>query len=205
MGDLSARNFGLLIAYVLPGFVVLWGLSYVSPTVNSWLMGAEASGPTFGGFLYVFLASVWCGMTASVARWAVLDSLHHRTGLRAPYLDFSAIHEKLEGFERIVGDHYQYYQFYGNTLLSLLCAYPLWRVVSREGSLVTDLVFISVEAMFFAGSRDALRVFYRRASQLLGESEVSDDERIRRKAPQREDSPQGASERGEEDAGGSGQ
>jgi hypothetical protein len=183
VGELSARNFGLLIAYVLPGFVVLWGLSFVSPTVNAWLLGAGATGPTVGGFLYVFLASVGCGMSASVVRWALLDTLHHRTGLRAPYLDFSRLHERLEGFERIVADHYQYYQFYSNTLVALLGAYPLWRLSGGSGGVLTDFGFLAIELVFLAGSRDALRLFYRRASQLLGESEASNDERFRRQAP----------------------
>ena len=205
MGDLSARNFGLLIAYVLPGFVVLWGLGYLSPTVASWLSGAGAAGPSVGGFLYVFLASVALGMTASAGRWAALDSLHHATGLRAPYFDFSGIQEKLEGFERLVSDHYQYYQFYGNTLIAMLVSYPLWRLQGHAGSVLTDLVFLCLALLFFAGSRDALRIFYRRASQLLGESESSNDERIRRKAPQREEPSEGASERREEDSGSSGE
>lgn len=206
MGDLSARNFGLLIAYVLPGFVVLWGLGYLSPTIASWLSGAETSGPSVGGFLYVFMASVGCGMTASVFRWMLLEQALHRTGVRKPYFNFAMIHERLQGFERIVSDHYQYYQFYGNTFIALLVAYPLWRLHSNAGSVLSDAVCLVIEAVFVAGARDALRVFYRRASQLLGESESPDDERIRRRqAPQREDPSEGAPERRDEDSSGSGE
>lgn len=185
--DLSARNFGLLIAYVLPGFVALWGLSYVSPTVSGWLAGAGAAGPSVGGFLYVFLASVGCGMTASVVRWALLDTLHHRTGIRMPIFDFSKYQEKLEAFERISEHHYQYYQFYGNTLVALLIAYPLWRAFGAGGSIGTDLAFVAIGAFFVAGSRNALRLFYGRATQLLGESETPHDERNRRRKAPRED------------------
>lgn len=206
MGDLSARNFGLLIAYVLPGFVVLWGLAYLSPTIAAWLNGAGVAGPSVGGFLYVFVASVGCGMTASAFRWTLLDRALHHTGIRKPYFNFAMIHERLQGFERIVADHYQYYQFYGNTFIALIVAYPLWRLHSNAGSLPSDAVFLTIEAVFVAGARDALRVFYRRASQLLGESECPDDERIRRrKAPRREEPSEGAPERREEDAGGGGE
>ena len=45
MGELTARNFGLLIAYVLPGFVGLWGLGYLSEPVRTWLSGAGPAGP----------------------------------------------------------------------------------------------------------------------------------------------------------------
>jgi hypothetical protein len=40
MTEMSQKNFGLLIAYLLPGFVVLWGISFFSPTVQSWLTGS---------------------------------------------------------------------------------------------------------------------------------------------------------------------
>jgi hypothetical protein len=168
VGDISARNFGLLIAYVLPGFVALWGVGYASETVRSWLMGVGSNGPSVGGFLYVILGSVACGMTASAVRWAALDRLHHSTGLHCPKFDFSKLQGKLDAFERIVEYHYQYYQFYGNTLIALLFAYPMWRV-HGNGSLLTDFLFLGVEAVFAAGSRDALRLFYRRGTQLLGE------------------------------------
>jgi len=191
VGDLTARNFGLLIAYVLPGFVVLWGLSCVSPTVSTWLSGAGASGPSFGGFLYVFLTSVGCGMTASVIRWAALDKLHHHTGINPPNLNFATYPKHLEAYERINEHHYQYYQFYGNTFFALLTAYPLWRISGSDGGLVSDFAFVFVEVMFFAGSRNTLRLFYHRATQLLGESEISHDERNRRQAPSKiEDLPQ---------------
>lgn len=178
MGDISARNFGILIAYVLPGFVALWGLGYLSETVHGWLVGVGTSGPSVGGFLYVFLGSIACGMTAAAFRWAFLDTLLHATGLRKPVLDFSKLKEREEAFERVVEYHYHFYQFYGNTLVSLLLAYPLWRGVAGGGGPLTDCAFLLIEAVFAAGSRDALRLFYRRASQLLGENpEVSDDER----------------------------
>lgn len=206
MGDLSARNFGLLIAYVLPGFVVLWGLGYVSPTIASWLSGAGSSGPSVGGFLYVFIASVGCGMTASALRWLLLEQALHCSGIRKPYFNFAMFQERFQAFERLVQDHYQYYQFYGNTFIALLGAYPLWRLHSDAGSLFTDAGFVIIESVFLAGARDALRVFYRRASQLLGESECPHDERIRRRqTPRPEEPPEGAAERSEEDGPSGGQ
>jgi len=40
MKDVPPGNFGVLIAFVLPGFIVLWGVSYFSATVRLWLSGA---------------------------------------------------------------------------------------------------------------------------------------------------------------------
>lgn len=176
MGELSVRNFGLLIAYLIPGFLALWGLSFVSPAVAEWLRGAGTTGPTVGGFLYVLLASVAAGMTVSAVRWAVVDRAHAMTGLHRPQLNFGNLPGKLDVFEQINEHHYRYYQFYSNSLIAVLFAYPIWRL-HGGGNVWTDLGFLFVEVVFAAGSRDALRNFYRRATQLLGESEVSDDER----------------------------
>ena len=41
---LSNENFGLVIAYILPGFVALWGVSYFSPTVESWITAISTGG-----------------------------------------------------------------------------------------------------------------------------------------------------------------
>lgn len=176
---LSARHFGLLIAYVIPGFVLLVGLSGSVETVRQWLGGPGATGPNVGSFLYVLLASVALGLTASTLRWTLLDTIHHATGLHRPRLDFAALPGRLDAFERVVEDHYSYYKFYGNSLIALLAAYLMWRA-DGGGSYSTDVVWIVIECVFAAGSRDALRRYYQRASRLLGvESEVPHDERIR--------------------------
>ncbi|MCC6426038.1 MAG: hypothetical protein IT435_04385 [Phycisphaerales bacterium] len=180
MGDLSGRNFGLLIAYLIPGFLVLLGLSTVSEPVDLWLRGVGTGGPSVGSALYVLIASVACGMTASVIRWAVLDTLHHATGVVRPRLDESRLADRLEAFDYLVECHYRYYQFYGNTLVATLVAYAAWSggpsgSVS-PGGLATVL---ALTAVFVAGSRDALRKYYAGSALLLGtlEQEIPHDQR----------------------------
>jgi len=181
--NVTARNFGLLIAYLIPGFVALWGVSFQSEAVHAWLFGEAASGgATVGGFLYVTLASVAAGMTASAIRWAVLDLLHHVTGVKSPKWNDAILERKLPAFEYVVEQHYRYYQFYGNGLVCLLVAYGAWRTSDRYAGFglgVPDLGVLFIALVFLAGSRDALRKYYRRASVLLGgkESEENDDER----------------------------
>ncbi len=182
MAELSARNFGLLIAYLIPGFVALWGASAISPDLRLWLTGTSAAGPTIGGFLFVTVAAVAAGMTASAVRWAFLDWLHRLTGVPRPPWDDSALDRKLAAFDYLVENHYRYYQFYGNTFVAVLFSYGIWRL-SAEGQGTapgwTDACVLFVEGVFFAGSRDALRKYFSRTSRLLeaAESEVSHDER----------------------------
>ncbi len=112
MKDVTASNFGLLIAYLAPGFTTLWGLSHFSPTLRSWLGSAASSQPTVGGFLYVTVASVAVGLTVSAVRWAIIDTLHHSTGVTQPDWDFAKLRDSVVGFNVLNELYYRYYQFY---------------------------------------------------------------------------------------------
>ena len=70
MKDISNSNFGLLIAYALPGFVVIWGLSGIWPMVAGCMSDVEpcANIPSLVGFLNSTIAAVAAGMTVSAIR-----------------------------------------------------------------------------------------------------------------------------------------
>ena len=178
MSDLSEKNFGLVIAYVVPGFVALWGMAYLSPTVASWIAASQSAAPTVAGFLYVTLGSLAAGLIVSAIRWALIDTLHHATGVRRPNWDFANLDERLQGFLAIVENHYRYYQFFGNTFVAGAFAYRAnliaeGRQIWRDGW--SAIGFIILETILFIGSRDALREYYRRAERLLGNSSSSSD------------------------------
>ena len=121
MHELTEKHFGLVIAYLLPGFVAISGISHFSPVVSQWMAVPPAS-PTIGGFMYVTLGSLGVGLTISAVRWFAVDSLHHWTGVVAPKWDFARLQENLEAFDAIVVSHYRYYQFYSNMVI----AFPIW-------------------------------------------------------------------------------
>lgn len=169
MTDLNTRNFGLLIAYVLPGLAVLIGVASYSETVRSWLGTASSDAPTVGGFLYITLASVAAGLIASTIRWLILDWVHHHTGIRPPAWDFSRLQENVVAFDVLVDIHYRYYQFYGNSLVAVVFMYGarVLRLASWTDRLWSGLVFLAVAAILFLGSRDTLAKYYIRSEQLL--------------------------------------
>lgn len=180
MAELSARNFGLVIAYLIPGFVALWGVGAVCEPVRHWLLGGEAAGPSLGGVAYVVAASLTLGLTASAVRWAFIDQLHHRTGVTPPRLDFAKLADRLEGFYALVENHYRYYQFYANMAVATAFAFGLSLWGGMRLPVWAEVSVLGVEAIFLAGSRDALRKYYERSSLLLGEAEreVFNDERV---------------------------
>ena len=86
MRDLTRDNFGLLIAYVLPGFVTLWGAAYHIEAVRPWLQSTAPDAPTIGGFLYATLASTALGLIV-VAVIALFALRRHRRKLLEHVLD----------------------------------------------------------------------------------------------------------------------
>ncbi len=172
MKDVSSRNFGLLIAYVVPGYIVLWGLSFLSPEIRWWLSGTEQVQPSIAAFLHISIASIAAGMTASGFRWAVLDSIHHRTGIRKPQWSDSVLHERIKGYDWLVENHYRYYQFYANSLISLTVAYSCWQISPSAHAIgvgILDFAALVCFVVFYAGSRNTLDRYYRRAESLLTE------------------------------------
>lgn len=105
-------TFGPLIAYLVPGATALFGLSPFIPAVQSWFASTPGDAPTIGGFLYLTVASLAMGMTVSAVRWVVVDTLHARTGLRSPPLDFSRLGPNVAAMQLLIEIHYRHYQFY---------------------------------------------------------------------------------------------
>ena len=181
MKEVSVNNFGLLIAYVVPGFTALWGASYFSATLRSWLHGTPTDTPTVSGFLYVTIGSIAAGVTVSAVRWAIVDSLHHRTGIPAPDWDFSRLQHNVSAYSVLVSNHYQFFQYYANQLVALTFWYLARRLSLGFWSTplgLADLVFLFLAIVLFAGSRDALRKYYTRGNQLFGTPTVQHSQKL---------------------------
>ena len=107
MQNVTNANFGPLIAYLVPGATALWGISEFYPALRSWFAVVPMQTPTIGGFLYLTVASIACGMVISAIRWAVVDTFHRVTGLPPPKLDFSKLGPNVEAYSLLIEIHYQ--------------------------------------------------------------------------------------------------
>jgi hypothetical protein len=168
MNDLIRQNFGLLIAYILPGFVVVSGAAVLFPQVRLLLTPTLGLADGVESTAFVALATLLAGMFVSALRWLLIDTLHHVTGLRRPEWDDATLPEKLPAFSAIVEDHYRYYQCNANLAVAVACVYIGWRVQQPPFAPWADEAFLLIEFLFLATSRDNLRKYYARASRLLG-------------------------------------
>jgi hypothetical protein len=167
--DLTSSNFGLLIAFLLPGFVALWGVSFFSETVRTWLTLPITESPTVGGFLYVTLASLAAGLTASTIRWAVIDTLHHATGIRAQEWDYGRLEQHANAYRIVNEHHYLFYLWYSNMIVVLLFVWAARHTGSSvpAGIDALDLVIFALVVIFSLGSRDTYRHYCRRMDQMF--------------------------------------
>jgi len=172
MKDTSVTSFGLVIAFLIPGFGVLWGLSGFSPTVEQWLGASPTEAPAIGGFLYGTLASIAAGLIVSAIRWAAVDSLHHATGVKPPRWDFSQLQKNVQAFDVLVEVHYRYYQFYANTLVAFAVVYCANRwaeqgILARRPVGWLDAMGVGLAIILWIASRDTLRKYYSRTASIL--------------------------------------
>jgi hypothetical protein len=161
----SLTNFGLLIAYVLPGFTALKGLPFLSEVQGAWGTTDAVVTPTLTSFLSGTTEAVAVGLIVSTVRWLVIDTIHHRSGLKPPNWDFALLEKNVAAFEFLIQIHYWYYKFYANMLVALL-----WAYASGAYALgLRGLVYWFLALLFFLASRDSLGKYYERAGRLLGD------------------------------------
>jgi hypothetical protein len=175
MKDLNDANFGIVIAFLLPGFLLLWTLSFSSVQLADWIAASSAAGGgTIGDFLFATLASLALGMIVSAVRWAAIDSLIHAIHYAGspPQLDFSKMtKDNADAFRGIVENHYRYYQFYANTLVSLFIGLFVWVFHDLKAGVTENfwawLMLSAIVAILFFASQDCLVKYYTRAAAIL--------------------------------------
>ena len=169
MQSVSNANFGPLIAYLVPGATALWGFSRFSAPLRSWFAFTAVDAPTISGFLYLTVASLAVGMTVTAIRWASVDVLHAKTGLRPPALNFARLAGNVDAFNLLIEIHYRHYQFYANMFVATAIAFACQRSAIGTGFGLgwLDAGFVALEAVFFYTSRDTLQKYYQRTRQLL--------------------------------------
>jgi hypothetical protein len=161
------RTFGYVIAFILPGLVAVDALRNFGVIIPG-LESANCAGDlSLSAWIVLLLGSLGVGLVVSAFRWMSIDTLHHRTGLAAPALDFSRLHEQLDVFLIAVEHSYRYYQFYSNSAISLLFTIAVHLLKPATAwPWPTYAGLLAVELLLLAASRDCLRRYYQRVSQL---------------------------------------
>lgn len=171
MTKISSRQFGLIIAFLIPGFIGLAGSAPLMPVVGEWLRPVNLGDFGIGPTIYALMAAIAAGMVLSCLRWLAIDHLLQWPEIPAPTWDFRQLENRLEALDYLSDNHYRYYQFYANSLVAILWAYSVNRFLQTSPYLGfgTDLGVALLCVVLFLGSRDALSKYRLRANQLIGQ------------------------------------
>ncbi len=177
MIESSSKYFGLVVAYLLPGFIGLAGIVPLWPAIAQWFRPVSQGDLGIGPTTYAILAAITAGMIVSCFRWLLIDHLHHANGIRRPRWEDSRLGENLGAFNYLVEVHYRYYQFYSNCLVAIIFAYGVNRFLKASPLLGfgTDLGVAILCIVLFVGSRDALSNYYEGTNRLLNQVAKKDD------------------------------
>jgi hypothetical protein len=175
MKDLNEDSFGLLIAFLLPGFMLLWGLSFTSSVVASWLTTYSAEhAVAVGGFLYSTLASLALGLLISAVRWLIIDTVIGWLGIHGKGLNYGKLSDEhvLAAYRAIVANHYRYYQYYSNSLIALGTAFAVYvyqKIVLKHEAVqwYVYAVIIFLLIVLFSASYDTLKKMYDKMKPVL--------------------------------------
>jgi hypothetical protein len=169
--DFPEKQFGLIVAYLLPGFIALGGIALLVPSVASWMkVGGSAVGWEIAPPLYALLAALTAGMIVSCFRWLIIDQVFAVTGIRSTAWDPERMGERFNAFNLLVEWHYRYYQFYANSVVAIVWTYLLNRFVDTSPFLgpLSDVAVVILCGVLLAGARDALLKYYDRGNRLVG-------------------------------------
>ena len=170
------RGFSLLIAFLLPGLIALFGVATVDTTVRAWFSGAQ-TGPTFVGLLFVLLAALALNLVITAVRWFLFEYISwpfvgsiipvspsfdqkKRKGLEVQYIDLR--HQ-----------FYYHYLAYANAAVALLLGAAAWWFLAAETpALNTTLAVFGValvtSVILTLAARDAIDRYDKRTESLIG-------------------------------------
>lgn len=160
---LKAIDFGLMIAFFLPGTVTFFAMKYFSPDISTLFAAVLNKDENLGATFLIVAGSLVVGLITSAFRRAVLDWIHHHTGVEQLDFEYGKFVEKdwQALINEVVNTDYRFYQFYGNMLvaLSFLCFARLVHVSVSEHPMSFILNILAIVLLFYS-SRLALNDMY---------------------------------------------
>ena len=174
MQDQLGKSFGLIIGFLIPGMIGLYGASLHVEIFREWFgIAANAESPTVGGFLFVVVASIGMGVFISNLRWLVLERWIWRR--RPPDHDASGRRKTQTElvYQNLVWQFYQFYLFAANTMFALVLLYVAWLAAElasagfRRGLFLPVSFLIPASYVLYENAKESLKRYNDRRSNVL--------------------------------------
>lgn len=171
--DVTSETFGLLIAYLLPGVVGFFSMSYWSSPVNDTLRTFSTEQANLNLLLLVILSCLAVGILVTALRGYIFEKCFPSVNPLTDEEFFSLSDPNtFAAFRALVDAHYRYHQCWGSIAIILPILYVGW-MKHKYGdiqfiySLGTTILFVVFEATVFWAARDAYKKYVGRARKIL--------------------------------------
>jgi len=164
--DKFGLDFSLLIAYLVPGSVVLAALSLYSGRIQQLLSG-DHGGPSGSAVAALAVLALALGIVTNAITWAMVRPLIHRTGVKRVAIQQRPTAESFQAYKLIIEHTFRYYQCYSNLLTALLIFAISYLLVNGCAGLPVACVVLIVAGVLFCAARDSLERTYSRIETWL--------------------------------------
>ena len=168
MKAVSSFGFAEVLAFLIPGSVVLYSFSIENEALSQLFGMSLAATSGFGVELALVLLSIACGVIVSAIRGSILDNIQLQTGVDSGgALDFSKLKDEhtLNAFNAAIGNTYRFAQFYGNMAIAII----VYAVFESRHSGMSGLIFVLLLlfVILFWSHRSELANTYSTIGQIL--------------------------------------
>ena len=115
MKDLNIKIFGLIIAYLLPGFACIFCFAFWIDSFEDLIDGFMSTNSDFGSFLFVLLLALLFGLILNAFRWIIYERWFLKKH-KIPEDCYQELikHDNLQAIHATLDENFRYHQFYGN-------------------------------------------------------------------------------------------
>jgi len=167
MKDVTITSFGLVIAYLLPGLVGLYGLSFWSPALQKVFGTFLTLQSNVGLFLIVLLAALIVGLLANGFRYFIFEVLFFKSyRMDQSLLKYLPGERKLSAYRTAIDETYRYHQWWGGLAVVTPIGCIGWIVAVGPYHLRTGLFAIGFIAIEWFCVLVALRIWAQTVKRL---------------------------------------
>jgi hypothetical protein len=179
MKDLTSTSFGYVIAFLLPGLLGLYALSYWSGGVRELLQPALKADATVGPSVILLLIALGVGLWIAAVRFFVFERfLCRKHSFPVDMFAKLTAEDKLGSFKAVVDEHYRYHQFYGGCAVALVVLYAGWVRTQVHTDrcwrlILVTLGFLVFEGLLISTASDSFLKYISRGTTIVQGGEVT--------------------------------
>ncbi len=171
MSQFSATSFGLMIAYFIPGLIVLVSAAKWIPQIEKMFLALTTANSSLGLTVLMVMLAVPVGLFIAFFRMVVFELLLRRW-LKQVSFDWKELSQgdSLGFFRAAIDENYRYYQFYGGIAVVLPLLFVAWgsSIFPVSNWIFKCGIYAGIEAIAVWSAIDAFVRFRQKTESLRG-------------------------------------